>query len=158
RAIAWEVDSSGDRIGRSTWRDSVSHEGRSAMSVHRAVIYCRVSTDLQPSGTSLTSQRHQCVDFAARNGWTVVAEFIEEGVSGAAADRPALGELLARCDQRAIDVVVLAKLDRLGRSLRDLAPLIGRLDDAGISLVEVTDGFDSRTANGRLHRNILGSF
>src|SRR5215471_7792865 len=82
----------------SAWRDSTSVEGRCAMSAHRAAIYCRVSTDLQLSGTSLTSQRDQCVDFTARSGWTVVAEFIEQGVSGAVADRPALGELLALCD------------------------------------------------------------
>jgi site-specific DNA recombinase len=128
------------------------------MPIPRAAIYCRVSTDLQLSGTSLTSQRDQCVDFAARNGWTVVAEPIDEGVSGAVATRPALDELLALCDRREVDVVVVSRLDRLGRSLRHLAAIIGRLDDAGISLVSVTDGFDSRTATGRLHRNILGSF
>jgi site-specific DNA recombinase len=126
--------------------------------MHRAAIYCRVSTDLQLSGISLTSQRDQCVDFAARQGWTVVAELIDEGVSGTSADRPGLDELLALCDRRGIDVVVVSRLDRLGRSLRHLATIIGRLDDAGVTLMSVTDGFDSRTATGRLHRNILGSF
>jgi predicted ATPase/class 3 adenylate cyclase len=112
-----------------------------AMPARRAAIYCRVSTDSQLSGTSLTNQRDQCVDFAARNGWTVVAELIDEGVSGAVATRPALDDLLARCDRREVDVVVVAKLDRLGRSLRHLAALIGRLDELGANAGDDERGF-----------------
>jgi DNA invertase Pin-like site-specific DNA recombinase len=75
---------------------------------HRAAIYCRVSTDLQLSGASLTSQGDQCIDVANRSGWTVVAELVDEAVRGAVAQRPALDELLGRCDCHEIDVVVVA--------------------------------------------------
>src|SRR5262249_50724381 len=70
-----------------------------------AAIYCRVSTDQQVGGTSLTRQRSQCIGYATAAGWSVTAVFVDEGISGASADRPALDELLALCEQRATDVV-----------------------------------------------------
>ena len=57
-----------------------------------------------------------------------------------------------------VGVIVVAKLDRLGRSMRHLSVLLGELDDRGVRLVSVAEAFDSATASGRLQRNILGSF
>lgn len=57
-----------------------------------------------------------------------------------------------------VDVVVIAKLDRIGRSMRHLGALLGELDDRKVALVSVSEAFDSSTASGRLQRNMLGSF
>lgn len=79
-------------------------------------------------------------------------------MSGARATRPELDRLVALCQAGAVDVVVVAKLDRPGRSVRHLSDLIGRLDDWKVRLVSVAESFDSTTPSGRLQRSMLGSF
>jgi site-specific DNA recombinase len=124
-----------------------------------AGVYARVSTDEQAEhGTSLASQVERCRAYAIAQGWVVADELIDEGISGAAASRPALDRLLSAVREGQIDIVIVAKLDRLGRSMRYLSALLGELDDRGVRLVSVAEAFDSATASGRLQRNILGSF
>lgn len=125
----------------------------------RACIYARVSTEDQAEhGTSLIGQVERCRSYAKCQSWDVVDEFVDEGISGAASSRPALDKLLAAVRDGLVEAIVVAKLDRLGRSMRNLSALLGELDDRGIRLVSVAEAFDSATASGRLQRNILGSF
>jgi len=125
----------------------------------RAVAYCRVSTNEQVLGTSLDTQRERCARrIEMEPEWEPVGEFVDEGESGAKANRPELDRLVALCQAGAVDVVVVAKLDRLGRSMRHLSDLIGRLDDWKVQLVSVAESFDSGTPSGRLQRSMLGSF
>lgn len=124
----------------------------------RAAVYVRVSSAEQVEGTSLDTQRERCRAYAEGAGWTVVGTYSDEGISGAKASRPALDRMLAEVRAGRVDVVVVAKLDRLGRSMRHLAGLLGELDDAGVSLVSVSEAFDSASPSGRLQRSILGSF
>ena len=124
----------------------------------RAAIYARVSTLEQVDGTSLATQVERCRAYVKSQGWSLAGELVDEGVSGAKAARPALDRLLALLDDGKVDAIVVAKLDRLGRSMRHLAALLGELDDRGVRLVSVAEGFDSQTPSGRLQRNILGSF
>lgn len=124
-----------------------------------AAIYARVSTDEQAEhGTSLGAQSERCRAYAASQGWQIAGEFVDEGVSGAKASRPALDRLLSAVREGVVDTVIVAKLDRLGRSMRHLAALLGELDDRSVRLVSVAEAFDSSTPSGRLQRNILGSF
>jgi site-specific DNA recombinase len=124
----------------------------------RAAIYARVSTDEQVAGTSLGTQLDRCRTHIAAQGWTLVGEFVDEGVSGAKASRPQLDRLMDGVGRGSFDVVVIAKLDRIGRSMRNLAQLMGELDDRGVALVSISESFDSLTPAGRLQRNMLGSF
>jgi site-specific DNA recombinase len=117
-----------------------------------------VSTTEQVEGTSLASQVERCETYIAAQGWAATATFVDEGVSGAKASRPALDALMTQVRADAIDVVVVAKLDRIGRSMRHLAALLGELDDRNVVLVSVAEAFDSSTPAGRLQRNMLGSF
>jgi site-specific DNA recombinase len=128
------------------------------MTAKRAAIYARVSTAEQVDGTSLATQVAQCERYAALQEWGVQGSYVDEGVSGAKARRPALDRLLREVEQGNVEVVVVAKLDRIGRSMRHLAALLGQLDDAKVALVSVSEAFDSATAAGRLQRNMLGSF
>ncbi len=124
----------------------------------RTVIYARVSTEEQVAGTSLGTQLDRCRSYSVGQGWEVVGEYVDEGVSGAKASRPALDRAMAEVRQGNTAVLVVAKLDRIGRSMRNLAALLGELDDRGVSLVSVSESFDSLTPAGRLQRNMLGSF
>ena len=124
----------------------------------RAAVYARVSTAEQVDGTSLMTQIERCRAYVESQGWVLADEFVDEGVSGAKASRPALGQLLRLVRSGGADTIVVAKLDRLGRSMRHLVVLLGELDDRGVRLVSVAEGFDSQTPSGRLQRNILGSF
>lgn len=124
----------------------------------RAAIYCRVSTDEQVEGTSLYTQLESCRDHASRHGWSISGEYIDEGVSGVLASRPQLDLLMREVRTGKHDIVVVAKLDRAGRSVRHLASLLGELDDLGVQFVSVAEQIDGASAVGRLQRNMLSGF
>jgi len=126
--------------------------------IRRAAVYARVSSAEQAEGTSLDVQEARCRTYAEAQGWAVVDTFVDGGVSGAKASRPALDTLMLEVRAQKIDTIVVAKLDRFGRSMRHLTAVLGELDDLGVTLVSVAEGFESSSASGRLQRNILGSF
>jgi DNA invertase Pin-like site-specific DNA recombinase len=78
-----------------------------------------------------------------------------EAVSGARADRPVLDELLRNI--RSGDVLVIWKLDRLGRSLRHLVEMVGTLMEKGVGLQSLHDPVDTTTPHGRLTFNLFAS-
>lgn len=124
----------------------------------RAAYYGRVSTAEQVDGTSLATQRERCEMSVEQHGWQLVDAFVDEGISGAKGSRPQLDRLMAACRTGDVEAVVVAKLDRFGRSVRHLSRLLGELDDLGVVFVSVAESFDSSTPAGRLQRNMLGSF
>ena len=73
-------------------------------------------------------------------------------------DRPALKRLLAAVETRAVDCIVVYKVDRLSRSLTDFARIVEVLDQNGVSFVSITQQFNTTTSIGRLTLNILLSF
>lgn len=126
--------------------------------VVRAAIYVRVSTDEQAErGTSLDDQIRRCEAYCVAHGWTVVATHREEGVSGSLASRPELDQLMRSARRGEIDAIVVAKLDRWGRSMRHLSAALGDLDDLHVGFASVAESIDSSTASGRLLRNVLGA-
>ncbi|MAW79365.1 MAG: hypothetical protein CMI63_03950 [Parvularcula sp.] len=80
----------------------------------------------------------------------------DEGVSGAKASRPGLEELLKHLQRG--DVLIVWKLDRLGRSLRHLIDLIGMFEERGIGFTSLSDGIDTTTPLGKLFFHISGAF
>jgi len=93
-----------------------------------------VSTAEQVDGTSSDTQRGVCERYGAARGWAIHEVFVDEGASGAARDRPALDELRRWIRDQATDVVVVAKLDRLGRTVRGLVEWMSEWDDQGVVL------------------------
>src|SRR4051794_12157645 len=73
-------------------------------------------------------------------------------------ERPALKALLGDIRSRAVDVVVVYKVDRLTRSLADFAKIVEVFDATGVSFVSVTQAFNTTTSMGRLTLNVLLSF
>jgi DNA invertase Pin-like site-specific DNA recombinase len=80
---------------------------------------------------------------------------VDAGESAKSLDRPGMARLLAMVDAKAVDVVIIAKLDRLTRSVKDLAELLERFTRRGVSLVSVAKSLDTGTAAGRLVLNIM---
>jgi DNA invertase Pin-like site-specific DNA recombinase len=108
--------------------------GRSPAPWPRAAVYLRVSTEGQVDGTSIGTQRDECRNLARRHAFALAGEYVD-AESGAASSRPALDELVAAAGAGEIDVVLVAKLDRLGRSLLHLLELIERLDALGVRVL-----------------------
>jgi putative DNA-invertase from lambdoid prophage Rac len=119
----------------------------------RCAIYARVSTTGQQS---VPAQLHAMRDYAARRGWRVAQEVAEVG-SGAKA-RPKREALMAAARAREIDVVVVAKLDRWGRSLPDLVNTMQELTALGVGFVSLSDSLDLTTPSGRALAGMLSVF
>jgi DNA invertase Pin-like site-specific DNA recombinase len=118
--------------------------------------YVRVSTDGQEeSGLGLADQRARIEEEAARHGWDV--EIREEVGSGGRADnRPVLAGV--RVELRRGDVLVVAKADRLTRSLLDFADVVAEAQRRGWTLLVLDQGFDLNTTNGRAMAGMLAVF
>jgi DNA invertase Pin-like site-specific DNA recombinase len=113
-------------------------------------LYHRVSTvDQNPE-----LAREELRAAAARLGYAVALELAETG-SGAANDRPGLGELLEAARRGKIEAVIVWKLDRFGRSALDLLANIRQLEDAGVRFVAVTQGIDIKPGGDPMSRLLL---
>jgi DNA invertase Pin-like site-specific DNA recombinase len=114
------------------------------------------------AGPLLQAQREACEAFIAsqrHEGWACLAtRYGDGGFSGATIDRPALQRLLADIAAGRVDTIVVYKIDRLTRSLADIAKIVEILDARGASFVSVTQQFNTTTSMGRLTLNILLSF
>jgi site-specific DNA recombinase len=124
----------------------------------RAIGYARVSTERQAGeGVSLDAQAAKIRAMAEVQDATLVRIVEDAGASGKSLQRPGLAELLAAVEARSVDVVIVAKLDRLTRSVRDLADLLDKFAKRGVSLVSVAESLDTGTAAGRLVLNVMAS-
>ena len=101
----------------------------------RAAIYARISTQDQ----DLELQLHQLRRYVTARRWTAV-EYVDTGAPGEKDHRPALDRLLRDAAQGQVDVLVCARLDRLGRTLRHLVTLLDGLQVIGVPFVSVCDG------------------
>ncbi len=119
---------------------------------HRAAVYVRVSTHDQEVENQLGELRK----YVEARGWEA-SEYVDEGVSGAAVQRPALDELLRDAKRRRFDVLVCWRLDRLGRSLKHLITLLDDLQALGVAFVSLAEGIDATTPAGKLQMHILGA-
>ena len=132
--------------------------------VVRAAVYTRKSSDegLDQEFNSLDAQHEACSAYIAsqrQEGWKLIKRrFDDGGISGGTLERPALQALLSDVDQGLVDMIVVYKIDRLTRSLSDVAKLIDQLEAKGCSFVSVTQSFNTSSSMGRLTLNVLLSF
>ena len=122
--------------------------------------YVRVSTAEQAdSGAGLEAQRAAIVQEAERRGWELVRVFEDAGASGKSLNgRPGLQEALQAIEGGEADALVVAKLDRLSRSLLDFAGLMERGRKQGWSLVALDLGVDTSTPSGEMMASVLATF
>jgi DNA invertase Pin-like site-specific DNA recombinase len=119
----------------------------------RAGLYARVSTHDQQT---LKLQHRAMQDYAARRGWTIAIEITEVG-SGASV-RELRKKLLDAARRRDIDVVVVWRLDRWGRSMADLVSTLQELRDLDVGFVSLTEALDLTTPSGRAMAGLLAVF
>jgi DNA invertase Pin-like site-specific DNA recombinase len=123
----------------------------------RVALYARVSTDKQSTENQLRELR----DVAKKHdGWRVVHEFVDHGVSGAKGpkDRPQLAAMLKGVARKDFDLVAAWSVDRLGRSLIDLVAMLQELHSTGVDLYLHQQGVNTRTPAGKALFGMLGVF
>lgn len=131
---------------------------------YRCVVYCRKSVvgRLDQEYDSIASQFDVCsayIKSQVHKGWRqLCTRYDDFGQSGASLDRPALRLLLSDIERGAVDVVVVYKIDRLTRSLRDFVRLLEIFERYGVGVVSITQAFDTNDTLGRLLLNILLTF
>ncbi|MEO7037387.1 MAG: recombinase family protein [Polyangiaceae bacterium] len=124
----------------------------------RVIGYVRVSSDQQrDEGVSLDAQRAKLAAYALAMDLVLVEIVADAGVSAKTLDRPGLRQVLGMLDRGEADGILVTKLDRLTRSVRDLGDLVDRYFASKWSLLSVSDSIDTRTAAGRLVLNVLTS-
>jgi DNA invertase Pin-like site-specific DNA recombinase len=125
----------------------------------RVVGYARVSTDEQAAtGASLTAQRDEIAQEAARRGWDVVAVHEDGGTSARTLDgRPGLSAALRSAAAGDADALVVTKLDRLSRSLIDFAGLLERARREGWAVIALDLGVDTTTPAAELVANVMAA-
>jgi site-specific DNA recombinase len=125
----------------------------------RAIGYIRVSTTTQAEhGVSLDAQRAKLEAYAGLYDLTLTEVIVDAGVSAKTLNRPGLQRALGMLRKGQANALVVVKLDRLTRSVKDLGTLVeDYFSSDNISLLSVADNIDTRTAAGRLVLNVLGS-
>jgi len=119
----------------------------------RAGLYARVSTTDQQT---LPMQMRAMHDYADRRGWMIATQIREIG-SGAV-QREAREQLMEAARRREIDVVVVWRLDRWGRSVTDLMATLQELEHLGVGFVSLTEALDLTTPAGRAMAGLLAVF
>ncbi len=122
--------------------------------ITRAALYARVST---LSGQNPEMQLSELREYASRRGWAVVGEYVDRGVSGAKESRPALNKLMLDAHRRRFDAVLVWKLDRFARSLKQLVNALAEMEALGVAFVSLRDNLDLSTPSGRLMFQIIGA-
>lgn len=121
-------------------------------------LYCRVSTEDQVrEGVSLAAQEERLRAFALATGRDGIVIIKDEGVSAKTLERPGLAQILEAVRAGEVTSVTVLKLDRLTRSVRDLADILELFTKTETALVSVTESLDTATASGRLMLNLLAS-
>lgn len=122
----------------------------------RAAIYCRVSTDEQAkNGISLQCQKEALTKYANEADYTIVDYYSDEGYSGTSLKRPELQRLLDDVRSKKIDIVLITKLDRWGRGVKNYYKVDEILSENKVHWKTILEDYDTTTSAGKLHINIM---
>ncbi|WP_246128162.1 recombinase family protein [Amycolatopsis rhizosphaerae] len=124
----------------------------------RVGIYVRRSTDDEHQPYSIEAQDTRLDAYiGSQPGWRLVARFPDDA-SGASTKRDGLGKAMAAARAGLIDVLLVYRVDRFSRNLRDMVMLLDELDSAGVVFRSATEPFDTSTPMGRMLVQMLGMF
>ncbi len=119
----------------------------------KAVLYVRVSTLGQNPENQLLALRK----YAQARELEIVETYVDVGQSGAKVSRPELNRLMMDARRRKFNIVLVARLDRLARSLKQLVMTLDELRELGISFVSLQEAFDTSTSTGILLFQVVGA-
>jgi DNA invertase Pin-like site-specific DNA recombinase len=141
------------RASEETKSRQVFGHSRKQPKMFRVGLYARVSTqDQQTIPLQIRAMR----EYAARREWTIVLQVKEVG-SGAS-ERELRQKLMEAARRREIDIVLVWRLDRWGRSLPDLVSTLEELNHLGVGFVSLTEALDLTTSIGRAMAGLLSVF
>ena len=122
----------------------------------RCAIYTRVST----TGQTVENQLKILREYADKNGYTVVHEFNDEGISGAKGrdKRPEFDALIKDATRKKFDMILTFSVCRLGRSLSDLVSFLNEMNSINCDLYIHQSGISSKTASGKMLFQMIGVF
>ncbi|MCI5521505.1 MAG: recombinase family protein [Tenericutes bacterium] len=126
----------------------------------QTAIYCRVSTEEQATeGFSIHAQKDKLTKYANINDWDIVDYYVDDGISGKnLTERPEVSRLIEDVKKGKIKNVLIYKLDRLTRSVKDLIYLIELFDKNNCTFNSQTEKIDTSNAVGRMFVKIIGIF
>ena len=120
----------------------------------KVALYCRTSTT---NDQSCERQIYELREVAKNHNWTIVGEYVDEGVSGAKKSRPELDKLVKDALSRKFDMVATIELSRLGRSVKHMCEIAEILQQKNIHLFIKNQSIDTSTIAGTLFFNIINS-
>jgi DNA invertase Pin-like site-specific DNA recombinase len=138
---------------RAKSRKVFGHPSKQVNAALRAGLYSRLSTHDQQT---IPLQTRALREYAARRGWTIVVQVKEVGTG--ASQRELREKLLEAARRREIDVVLVWRLDRWGRSVTDLLATLQELEHLGVGFVSLTEALDLTTPAGRAMAALLAVF
>jgi site-specific DNA recombinase len=124
----------------------------------RVGVYMRRSTDDEHQPYSIEAQDERLKSYVeSQPGWHVAMRFSDDA-SGATTERDDLQRALAAARAGLIDVLLVYRVDRFSRNLRDMVTLLDELDQCGVVFRSATEPFDTSTPMGRMLVQMLGMF
>jgi DNA invertase Pin-like site-specific DNA recombinase len=125
----------------------------------RVIGYVRVSTEEQgQSGAGIEAQKSAILDEAQRRGWEQVTMIEDIGVSGRDLNRPGIRVALEALERGEASALVVAKLDRLSRSMLDFAGIMEMAQKQGWALVALDVSVDTTTPAGEAMAHVMATF
>lgn len=125
----------------------------------KVAIYIRVSTtDQAREGFSIPAQRERLTLYANAQDWEIYDYYVDDGYSAKDTNRPAFQRLMQDAEKRNIDVILVHKLDRFTRSVKDLYEVLEKLSKYNVSFRSSIEQFDTTTTMGRAMIGMLGIF
>lgn len=125
----------------------------------RIACYVRVSTEMQvQEGYSLDAQRERLSNYCkSQDNWIIHDWYIDQGESAKDLNRPDMKRMLNDAESGLIDIVLVYKLDRLTRSVRDLHTLLDQFEKFQVKFRSATEVYDTTTAMGKLFITIVAA-
>lgn len=125
----------------------------------KAGIYVRVSTEEQAKeGISIDAQIERCRAFCTARGWKVFKLYTDAGYSAGSMNRPALKNMMDDINAKKFTILLVYKIDRFSRKLKDLISILEELKEKGVNFTSVTEQIDTTTAMGEAFFQIIGVF
>ncbi|MCB4304783.1 recombinase family protein [Clostridioides difficile] len=122
----------------------------------RVALYIRVSTEEQVlNGDSIRTQIEALEQYSKENDFNIVDKYVDEGFSATNLKRPNLQRLLKDVEANKVDLVLLTKIDRLSRGVKNYYKILEILEKHKCDWKTILENYDSSTAAGRLHINIM---
>ena len=126
------------------------------MKPEKVGLYARIST--LDKGQDIDLQLLDLRSYAGARGWEIFKEYLDLGESGAKEHRASFNELMDDARKRKIDLVLVWRLDRFGRSLKHLVVSLDELRTLGVGFISFKESIDLTTSTGRLMLHLLASF